>query len=262
MPFEFKYDPTRETHVAEDDEGITVDLEDDEMDALRVFALREHLSDFDSKMDLDDTTITVGAYRKASGIGPNEARAKVAWVRECLGKIRTLQGASTENLNLANASIDVLAKVGYEVLTEALKRDCPDEVAKGTHNLVNLIYFLLKGSWDSEPQKNYVATIREAWEGGEVKDRREWYPADRGQYLVLTDDEADDAWDEELERYIDDCLEIPESVKPYFDREQWKVDARGDGRGHALSSYDGCENRVEFNGLDDMTAVFYIYRTN
>jgi predicted GTPase len=60
----------------------------------------------------------------------------------------------------------------------------------------------------------------------------------RQEYLVLTDDEADAKWDEELENYIDECIlsELPEKYQPYFDRESWKRDAKFDGRGHSLSS--------------------------
>ena len=47
--------------------------------------------------------------------------------------------------------------------------------------------------------------------------------------------------DEHLDSYIEECLEIPEHLRFYFDEEKWKDDARMDGRGHSLSSYDGHE---------------------
>ena len=72
-------------------------------------------------------------------------------------------------------------------------------------------------------------------------------------YQVLTDDEADVLWEEQLDSYIDECLEIPESIVPYFDREKWIDDAKIDGRGHILSGYDGCEHE---------SGEFFIYRTN
>ena len=57
------------------------------------------------------------------------------------------------------------------------------------------------------------------------------------------EEEADTAWDESLDSYLDDCIlpELPEEVQRYFDREAWKRDARMDGRGHCLNSYDGSE---------------------
>lgn len=85
------------------------------------------------------------------------------------------------------------------------------------------------------------------------------FEAEGGTYLVVTDSEADDLWDEELENYINDCIlpEIPEAYQSYFDSESWKSDARMDGRGQALSSYDGNEEEETVNGV-----TYYIYRTN
>jgi hypothetical protein len=86
---------------------------------------------------------------------------------------------------------------------------------------------------------------------------------DPGEYLVLTDSEADDAWDASLESYIDDCLlvEVPDGLATtlarYFDREAWKRDARHDGRGHSLNSYNGREDYEKVGGTG-----YYIYRVN
>lgn len=71
----------------------------------------------------------------------------------------------------------------------------------------------------------------------------------RAEYVVGTDEEANEAWDQSLDFYIEDCI-APEiekiqigSLSNYitFDVESWKRDARHDGRGHALASYDGDE---------------------
>ena len=78
------------------------------------------------------------------------------------------------------------------------------------------------------------------------------YKADGAEYLVLTDDEADEHLETCLDSILDDgCVEGADS--PYFDREAWKRDAKMDGRGHFLSGYDG--NEDEFGD-------FFIYRTN
>lgn len=65
---------------------------------------------------------------------------------------------------------------------------------------------------------------------------------------VLSDDAADEMWDQYLDSYIDDAMEIPPALEPYFDRDKWKRDARVDGRGHALSSYDGSEVEMQIQG--------------
>jgi len=86
-------------------------------------------------------------------------------------------------------------------------------------------------------------------------------------YLVLTDEEADEKWEESLDSYIEECI-TPEidklsegagNLQYYitFDEGKWKRDARMDGRGHSLASYDGNENEETVNGQ-----TFYIYRLN
>ena len=75
-------------------------------------------------------------------------------------------------------------------------------------------------------------------------------------FSVFTGDEADSRWDEYLESYIDDCLELPAHLENYFDRETWKSDARMElnGRGRCLNSWDGWEWEYEVNGK-----TYYIY---
>ena len=83
------------------------------------------------------------------------------------------------------------------------------------------------------------------------------YSADGGEYAIGTDDESDEALDQSLDSYIDDCGlldSMPKHLVQYFDRESWKSDARYDGRGHWLSSYDGYEIELG-NGL-------FAYRIN
>jgi len=82
------------------------------------------------------------------------------------------------------------------------------------------------------------------------------YSIGRREYAVGTDAEVDEAWDQALDSYLDECVlpELPDTAKYYFDRDAWKADARHDGRGHALSSYDG--NELELAG------DFYAFRIN
>jgi hypothetical protein len=83
------------------------------------------------------------------------------------------------------------------------------------------------------------------------------YSIGRAEYAVGTDAEADEAWDQALDSYLDDCGvldSLPCNLRSYFDRDAWKRDARHDGRGHALASYDG--NELELAG------DFYAFRIN
>jgi hypothetical protein len=114
---------------------------------------------------------------------------------------------------------------------------------------------------DDEDAERILALLREEGCGclediGD-KDNHLFAVGEDKEFLVLTDSEADDRWDEELDRYIEDCLEIPEAIRPYFDDEHWKRDARMDGRGHSIATYDGAEDSQVINGT-----TYYIYRMN
>jgi len=82
------------------------------------------------------------------------------------------------------------------------------------------------------------------------------------EYAVGTNSEADEAWNQSLDSYIEECI-TPEieklevgNLSAYikFDEEMWKRDARMDGRGHSLASYDGDEIELEGD--------FYAFRLN
>lgn len=79
------------------------------------------------------------------------------------------------------------------------------------------------------------------------------------EWIIVTDQEGDELWDEHLDNYIDDCVmsEIPKYYQNYFDSEKFKQDCKFNGRGHSLAGYDGYENTQNVNGT-----TYYIYRTN
>jgi hypothetical protein len=76
-------------------------------------------------------------------------------------------------------------------------------------------------------------------------------------YMAGTDEEMDELWDESLDNYLEECVlpELPEMARKYFDNEAWKRDARHDGRGHCLNSYDGTEEEQKINNT-----WYYAYR--
>lgn len=87
----------------------------------------------------------------------------------------------------------------------------------------------------------------------------EEYDENSSDYLVLTDDEADAIWNDNLDSYIQDCIlpELPKAYMNYFDEDAWKYDAKMDGRGHSLATYDGHECEEHVNGT-----YYYIYKIN
>lgn len=92
-----------------------------------------------------------------------------------------------------------------------------------------------------------------------VIDEGEYYEANGSEYRVLMDSEADEANDESIQNYIEECIlpELPEAYRYYFDDEKFIRDARMDGRGHNLNHYDGTEYEEQINGT-----YYYIYQTN
>jgi hypothetical protein len=112
-------------------------------------------------------------------------------------------------------------------------------------------------AWDDEDDKKFCAL---AYVCDELEVEQTYddcsFSAGGAEYMVLTESEREERWDESLENYLDDCG-VEGADSPYFDRERWKRDARMDGAGHALSSYDG--NEEEYAGKDEW---FFIYRTN
>lgn len=86
----------------------------------------------------------------------------------------------------------------------------------------------------------------------------EVYSYDGESYLVLTDYEADEAFKESVESFVDECVldQIPDQYRPYFDYEAFVRDVRlSDGRGPTLASYDGEENEAQIGSV-----WYFIYR--
>lgn len=83
------------------------------------------------------------------------------------------------------------------------------------------------------------------------------FDAEGCSYLVVTDEEADSLWDKSLDSYLDDCIlpDLPDNMQNYFDTDAWKRDARMDGRGHSLNSWDGSEYDENVDGT-----TYFIYR--
>jgi len=129
------------------------------------------------------------------------------------------------------------------------------------HKSAFLLWLIENNEIDMEDYKDFDNPLEEALSDVMKTDFGSYeHNMATGEYLILTDDEADEAARESLENYIDECVmsEIPEIHQKYFDTERFIEDAISiDGRGHTLSSYDGVEHEVSFN--DDS---FFIYRTN
>ncbi len=80
---------------------------------------------------------------------------------------------------------------------------------------------------------------------------------DSEEYLVLTDDEADEKAELEAQYYLEEALsQVPEHLHRYFDDDKYISDCIFDGRGYLLNIYNGSEDSITL----DNGSVFYIYR--
>lgn len=105
--------------------------------------------------------------------------------------------------------------------------------------------------------ENVDETLKELID--EIEVENDIFTYQKEEYLILTDDEADERFEESLDTYIEECImpEIPERYRFYFDEKLWKRDAAYDGRGNSLASYDDNEHEINYKGT-----YYYIYRTN
>lgn len=116
----------------------------------------------------------------------------------------------------------------------------------------NVLYSLLQAD-DSD----YNTSLRKAWMGEPVDDLRKDETVNDGEYLVLTDDEADD-WEEEgLRNLFEEMTYSVEGfLKKWLDEEGFVRECSGN-RGENINGYDGTEVEIHFGN-----EVFYVYRNN
>ena len=82
------------------------------------------------------------------------------------------------------------------------------------------------------------------------------FEAEGRDWMVLTDTEADNAFDEAVENYVYDCMDIPSNIMPYFNMDAYKKDVRmAEGRGPLLAFYDG-EEREEYGTTKELLFIY------
>ena len=120
--------------------------------------------------------------------------------------------------------------------------------------VVNVLYHLIhKDSYNEDYQNN----LRRAWLGQPVNDIRKDAVVDDGEYIVLTDEEADDFETEYLESIFREMTHsIPDNLERYMDIDKFTCENSGN-RGENISGYDGVELSQDYDGT-----TYYIYRSN
>ena len=146
--------------------------------------------------------------------------------------------------------------------------------------------YLMETHWNNYKEDYSDQAILLAEHLGVDLDEAESYIDDE-DYLVLTDEEADEAVREEIEEMVwaftpsflsahtgvdeeifealaDRCESNNESFKRMIKDFDWFVEdaVRCDGRGHFLAGYDHEEHEVTYKSIDNTETDYYIYRRN
>lgn len=119
----------------------------------------------------------------------------------------------------------------------------------------NVLFYLVS---ETDRNKDFIKSYIEAWFNKKVKDRREIISVSDGEYLVLTDDEAEQRAYDYLtdDTYLWECAVKDKRTESSL--QEWAEEVINiDGRGSLLSSYDGSEEEETINEVN-----YYIYRTN
>jgi hypothetical protein len=226
-------------------EGCVEEFEDDLGEKGLVLAdfLGVPLSDI-SVNKYSDSSFEIGGRKVKSGMSIKEARRRA----DQLKTHYTLRIAASP---WSDFLLGLTDRQAYNILKERGDLTEMDDV--------NALYHILCG----DGKDWHVYALRRAWNNQPMEDRRTEYWTNSGEYLVLTDEEAEERARESTETYVDDCVlsEIPQGYRNYFDTEKFVNDVlRHDGIGSVLASYDGSEN--EHSWSEYGTEEYKIYRTN
>lgn len=130
------------------------------------------------------------------------------------------------------------------------------ELQKEHLYLVNPLYWFL--NFDEKYGTDHAEQMQNAFIGAPVDDIRKDTTRNDGEYLVLTDSEADE-WEEEGLRNLfqEMTYEVQDTfIRNYLDEDKFVEDQSGN-RGENINGYDGTEEEVKYDG-----ETFYIYRHN
>jgi len=254
-------------------------------DQLRSLVLAKHLEvdpDEIVQCRYDENSFEVSPRMRRLGTGPKEVKASAALLHSALNEIGLSAMQNRQDLLMLGCTMmngmlhdpeytkDRLDKLNHGVfatIEASLAHDCLLREFKtnpvtaellniGTHDLSNTLFHIIQGP--EEERWAGVQPLIDAFNGKEIEDWRKPQHVDDGQYLVLTDSEADTRAEEYYDSYIDDALDVPPMMENYFDRERWVSDCMlSDGRASALATYDSEETEVLID-----REWYYIYRTN
>ena len=231
----------------------------------KVMALMKHLELGFDTAEITEINLyyTVNQRKVKRGTPPAEYKTTIKLFKTLLSKNDIRQITSFMDIVKMKGDLTCTEKLQDQIYKKInthleAKKDSEAYKALAEENLYvcNVLYHLL-----SPPSEDHIKSYHEAWQGKTIQDRRYDSWESDGEYLVLTDSEAD----ETAREYLGDGA---------GDDELWKMAVQAgnttlgldewidhvmniEGRAAQLSSYDGSEEEEEINAT-----TYYIYRTN
>ncbi len=225
------------------------------------------LSIGDNIKEVGEENFIINPKMVLSGTSPREYKSLIEDVKNVLTKkeiysINRYIKANKENSKRRNAiynAIDKRVNQFYE--NGEVKENIKDTNVKNslislklkTHGFSNTIYHLL-----SKDKQDYLICYKNAWLNLPIPNQQEWREENDGEYMVLTESDADYQAKEYLtdDNYLWKCaIETGNTTESL---EDWAESVLSmDGRGSVLNGYDGVEEQEEINGI-----WYCIYRTN
>lgn len=231
----------------------------------RAQALIQHLElkVGDSIREDGDERFTINPRMVLRGSPPEHYTKMVDCLKKLLTKrdIKAIDAAVGKNTKDYNSKLYDRLKKKFDSFygeNNEPKANLPKQILEGLegfkgelHGPYNTLYHVLsKGSDD------FLVCYKAAWKSEPIPNIQTWYEEDDGEYVVLTDSEADQRAEDYLDEDMWKCAVQAGNTTQGF--EEWAEDVISmDGRGSLLSSYDGSEEEETVNGT-----TYYIYRTN
>lgn len=228
----------------------------DYVDEQKLKAIVDHLElngDTDTVKEEEDHLI-VNERKVKEGTLPETYKKTIVEFKKLLSKQDIIE--ITAFMNLKWTSEDTRDKLYYKIEKNLKTKDETPEatyIKKDCGYVSNVLYHL----FDKE-DKDFLKSYREAWFDKKIVDRRKYHTRHDGEYMVLTDSEAQT----KCEEYLIDDDELwkmaVEGGNTQEGIEEWAEQVINiDGYGHILSHYDGSEENITVDGTS-----YSIFRTN
>lgn len=163
-------------------------------------------------------------------------------------------------------SINLYDDNGYKYGSSWLYRTLPENIEAIIENIISEIEFeaskiegdiTLSAEYQDLSDKEMALFKHLVEEDGLSKSDALEACINNDDYIVYTDEEAEEATEDAINNYLDECV-FPEmkndALKRYFNTDSFIKDAKMDGRGAWLNHYDGQEFYQVVNETD-----YYIY---